>query len=241
MTLIVQPWDENGVPANPDTIVFRSPDGTYGIRRTDTGAVIVTAGIPLQMRSIGVFQYFIDDPANDIDYEVYIEIVVGGDTAHPIRIHRIVQAPQSQGTVIPSPPTPRTNNDAVASIVELDPGIVDISPFILTANSLVTSCCSGVGYDNYTLELIERWLAAHFYKIRDQAVAMENVKGVQEQYQYKLGLNLNATMYGQQAMMIDVKGGLSRQNVLVGKGTAGFTASLTALGTHHTHGGYECR
>jgi hypothetical protein len=100
----------------------------------------------------------------------------------------------------------RTTADAVKGIVEVDSdSVADLTPFIETASELVTELCEPAGYDETRLELIERWLAAHFYTIRDNRRVSEAIGSVNEWYQYKLGLNLACSMYGQQAMMLDTK------------------------------------
>lgn len=112
---------------------------------------------------------------------------------------------------------PRTTYAQVAEIIEIDATITtDAAPFIATANALVTRVCAdkldedGTAY--YTdddLELIERWLAAHFYAIRDPRYASEAAGSVNASYQYKVDLHLAVTTYGQQAMMLDTAGGLA--------------------------------
>lgn len=113
----------------------------------------------------------------------------------------------------------RTTALLVGKIVEVDPTITDLSPFIDSANELVTEVCTSAqnedGSDFYTatrLELIERWLAAHFYKIRDQLLQSEQTGPVQASYGMKLALNLAVTTYGQQAMLLDTFGGLAQLN-----------------------------
>lgn len=113
---------------------------------------------------------------------------------------------------------PRTTSDAVAAIVEIDSDI-DLSPFIETANAIVTDICAPLGYDDTRLELIERWLSAHFYRIRDQAIASEAAGSVSETFQYKIALDLKQTQYGQQAIALDTKGGLAAFNKRLELGT----------------------
>ena len=85
-----------------------------------------------------------------------------------------------------------------------------MTPFIEVASNLVDRVLdvSSGDYSDATLELIERWLAAHFYAIRDMRVANEKAGSVGQAFQYKVDLNLANTMYGQQAMMLDTDGKL---------------------------------
>lgn len=122
----------------------------------------------------------------------------------------------------------RTTEDAVTEIIDVDENI-DLAPFITTANSLVTEVCEGVGYTAARLELIERWLSAHFYAIRDPRVDSEKAGPVSQKYQYKVDLGLSVTTYGQMAMTLDTAGGLAKLNAATKSG-ATRKASLTFLG-----------
>lgn len=112
----------------------------------------------------------------------------------------------------------RTTFDAVKLLVEVDTTISpDLAPFIETASALVDSVVAtakkadGVS-DYYTsgqLELIERWLAAHFYTIRDNRAAAEKAGSVSINYQYDIGKMLSSSMQGQTALALDTAGGLA--------------------------------
>ena len=121
----------------------------------------------------------------------------------------------------------RTTRTYIATIIELDativPDDVAMEPFILTANELVTEVCTGdngpaTAYTDARLELIERWLAAHFYAIRDPRVTSEGAGGVNASYESRVDLGFNLTRYGQMAMMLDSNGGLAKLNEDVKKG-----------------------
>jgi len=104
---------------------------------------------------------------------------------------------------------PRTTASQVELVVEVDAAI-DLEAFIAAANEIVTEVCVPLEYSDTRLELIERWLSAHFYKIRDQAVASEKAGPVAESFQHKVDLLLMQTKEGQMAMLLDTKGGLAR-------------------------------
>lgn len=110
---------------------------------------------------------------------------------------------------------PRTDATKVASIIELDEDI-DVMPFIEAANELVTEVCPAAsdvgdeaGYTDTRLELIERWLAAHFYAIRDPRMTNVAPTGLSVGYQGRTDMGFNHTSYGQQALRLDTKGGLA--------------------------------
>lgn len=127
----------------------------------------------------------------------------------------------------------RTTYAAVALIIEVDANITtDLAPYIEVASQMVTDVCTGYdpAYDATKLELVERWLSAHFYAIRDPRAADEKAGPVAISYQYKVDLNLAVTTYGQQAMAIDTEGGLAALNGRITKGKAKVTPSVTWLG-----------
>ncbi len=134
----------------------------------------------------------------------------------------------------------RTTIAQVQKIVATDVTIVGsdgsgLSAFIDTANNLVTQICTGSGYTAETLELIERWLSAHFYSISDTRRASEQAGSVQESVQYKLGLNLQVTIYGQQAMLIDTAGNLGALQKRLALGLAKPGIIWLGEGRRHHH------
>jgi len=102
----------------------------------------------------------------------------------------------------------------VKQIIEIDSTIsdTDLGVFITAANLVVTNTCIDSALDDTTLKEIERWLSAHFIAIRDMRSDSEKAGEVSIKYQYKLGLRLEVTMYGQQAMLLDFSGALSALN-----------------------------
>ena len=125
-----------------------------------------------------------------------------------------------------------TTDAAIHAIIDVDTSITDLSPFMTAANSTVTAQCTDITAAN-AVE-VETWLAAHYLTIRDTRASSESVKGVGQNYQYKVDLGLNSSMYGQTAMNLDRTGGLARWNKQVISGSAGQTATVTWLGTEAT-------
>ncbi len=127
----------------------------------------------------------------------------------------------------------RTTEAAVEGIIEVDTNI-SLTPFIEVANVLVTQCCTDLTteYSASILELIERWLSAHFYTVRDMRAMSEKAGLVSEKKQSKVDLGFSTSHYGQHAMMIDYQGGLAslNQQILAGKMK---TTNLTWLGTEN--------
>lgn len=107
---------------------------------------------------------------------------------------------------------PRTTSEAVAGIIEVDDSI-DLDPFILPANALVTEICAAAGtLDDVRLEMIERYLSAHFYTLRDPRSTSEQAGPVNASYQSKVDLFLCTSHYGQMAILLDTTGGLAQLN-----------------------------
>lgn len=111
----------------------------------------------------------------------------------------------------------RTTIVKVGEIIEVDEDI-NLTPFIETANALVTEHCSEDDYDAVRLELIERWLAAHCYTIRDMRAETEKAGPTSEKKQSKVDLGFDSSHYGQTAMRLDTEGGLARLNEEIKKG-----------------------
>ena len=115
----------------------------------------------------------------------------------------------------------RTTDAAVQGIIDTD-ATIPLTPFIETANNLVTELCTATppGYDATKLELIERWLSAHFYAVRDPRTVAETAGSVSDTFRGKVALHLDQTVYGQQAMLLDTFGNLASLNLrMKGKGS----------------------
>jgi hypothetical protein len=97
-------------------------------------------------------------------------------------------------------------------------GVIDEAA--LTVDALA-ECAVGRGkaLSDARLEMVERLLAAHNYKMSDQALASKNTDGASATFQGQTGMNLEATKYGQRAMLQDVSGCLRTLNA--GKAASG--------------------
>lgn len=106
----------------------------------------------------------------------------------------------------------RVTDDQVREILEVDTAITDLSPFIQTAHQMVEDVLVPRRMlSDITLMLVEKWLSAHFVRMRDLQVVSESA-GVSESRAYPVSTNLKASPYGQQAMMLDWTGTLSRMD-----------------------------
>ena len=134
----------------------------------------------------------------------------------------------------------RTTYAAVALIIEVDSNVsTDLAPFIEVASSIVEEVCNVTDADgdavhtDATLELIERWLTAHFYAIRDPRTILERAGKVSASFQSKVDLGFDTSHYGQAAMRLDTNGGLSQLNQMAKDGNLR-TVGMAWLGTDYT-------
>jgi len=126
----------------------------------------------------------------------------------------------------------RTTSVAVAGIIEVDVAI-SLDPFIETASALLDRVFAtyDTPYPASYEEIIERWLAAHFYAVRDNRKDSEKADVVSEKNMYEVDLGFNVTIYGQQALALDDQGGLAAIQDGSQNGTLGGKISSCWLGT----------
>lgn len=111
----------------------------------------------------------------------------------------------------------RTNDSAVRGIIETDSS-VSLKPFIQTAASLVDWLEAQDAADQSllsddTLELIERYLAAHFYQAnRDRNYSSKSTGRSSGSFQGQTAMVLTSTDPGQTAILLDVTNKLSRRS-----------------------------
>jgi len=114
-----------------------------------------------------------------------------------------------------------------------------MTPWIDTADNIVTRVCTDSTYDDATKELIERWLAAHFYAVHAYQVpglsgGTQSQKTGQASFSSGTskvyGTAFEFTRYGQAAMEIDTAGGLARLNQFIKSGKAFPAPQVIAAG-----------
>lgn len=107
----------------------------------------------------------------------------------------------------------------------------DLTPFIATANVLtdqVDACDTNNSLDSTELELIERYLSAHFYAHSDQIAKSRTTGDASISFQGTTGKGLDSTQYGQTAMLLDETGCLTRKNTQMIEGKK--RATVTWMG-----------
>lgn len=114
---------------------------------------------------------------------------------------------------------PRTSSTLVEGILRVGPGgdydgSTDLTPYIDTAAAVVNrvaACAVNKGFvlSSDELELIERWIAAHFYAMSDQPYLEKETERARGKFQGVTKMHFEATKYGQVAMDIDYSGCLT--------------------------------
>lgn len=108
-----------------------------------------------------------------------------------------------------------------------------LTPFINAANILtdrVATCATEkeMTLTSTELEIIETWLAAHFYAQMDQLYSAKrtgnSAAGAYGQFQGKTDMHLQSTLYGQTAMTLDYSGCLASFGATERKVAGGFWA-----------------
>lgn len=117
----------------------------------------------------------------------------------------------------------RTTISAVQKIIVYDTvQIPDLTPFIASASLLVDEVVAIAPSPSAgILEVVERYLTAHLVAITDPRTASEQVRSLQQSFQYKLGMGLALTHHGSMAMLLDTSGRLARWNTRAVDGAGG--------------------
>ena len=92
----------DGLLTDVTSIAFASEDGTFGIKRTDTGASVVSFGTAVAKISTGVYQYSFSDPGSGLEYEMALKIVYAGVTYYYYRLFEGSSANVTSIFLIPS-------------------------------------------------------------------------------------------------------------------------------------------
>lgn len=101
----------------------------------------------------------------------------------------------------------RTSSDDVLEIITTT--LTDIDTFVNTANLFVTNHLGSSSLDDTTLKEIERYVAAHFVAMTDTRVKSEKVDVLGTTFVTTVGMGLEASVYGQQAIILDSTGTLA--------------------------------
>lgn len=105
---------------------------------------------------------------------------------------------------------PRTTAAALRALFPKDDASKSVDHYIADANLLVTELLGTSGYSAERLELIERYLAAHYYVLGEQegGVFEEDIGEASTKMgsTFTLGQGLRLTRFGQQVLGLDTSG-----------------------------------
>lgn len=104
----------------------------------------------------------------------------------------------------------RTTDDEVQEIITLNV-LTDTTPFITTANLLVTTHLGSSGLSSDLLTQIEKYLAAHLVALHpdERQLKSQKLGDATDTYAGEFGKNLDFTQYGQMVKMLDSTGKLA--------------------------------
>lgn len=124
---------------------------------------------------------------------------------------------------------PYTTEEAVQEVV--GDTSTNMTAYIDTANNLMTRAFADCdnSYTTEDFEIIERWLAGHFYCILNPKTTREIADGIEDHFEgdSNMGPGLNSTRYGQTALTLDTAGCLAKAE----KKARGNVAKVTWVGT----------
>ena len=103
----------------------------------------------------------------------------------------------------------RITVDDLVEIFETELTEALLRAFVNSAHYLIQANLLSSGLSSDVLTEIHKYLAAHFASLRDQRIESERVADVSMKYQGKTDMGLNATLYGQTALMLDTSGSLA--------------------------------
>ena len=110
-------------------------------------------------------------------------------------------------------PEARVDADDVKEIFETDLTDAQVNAFINTAHLLVEEELGNQGLSEGRLTEIEKYLSAHFAALRDQRLESETTGEHSWRAQGKTDMGLDATIYGQQARILDTSGTLANASI----------------------------
>ena len=79
--------DDEFVDPDSNEVWLDDPDGVYGVKRTDTDAIVVARLTELTRLSVGVYEYEFVEPATGLQYEYYLNWLFDGV---PNQLHKFI-------------------------------------------------------------------------------------------------------------------------------------------------------
>jgi len=73
-------WKVEGVLTDATSVTLQDPTNTYGVKRNDTNAAVLSAGTVMTHTATGTYDKSFDEPAAGLTYTAYIKVVYDGET-----------------------------------------------------------------------------------------------------------------------------------------------------------------
>lgn len=96
-----------------------------------------------------------------------------------------------------------------AEVKEVFDTTIDTTPFIATANLIVTEELGESDLSEARLTQIELFLSAHLASLMDPRLASEKIGDGSNTYEGKTGMGLDSSRYGQQVKLLDTTGAMA--------------------------------
>lgn len=77
---IEEKFNINGVLTDVTSAILKDPTNTFGVKRNDTGAIVVATGTPLVKVATGIYRYTFTEPAMNLAYTRWVTWVYSGET-----------------------------------------------------------------------------------------------------------------------------------------------------------------
>jgi len=103
----------------------------------------------------------------------------------------------------------RVTGTEVKTIFETDMIESELTPFITSVNTFINATTDLLTLSDALLKEIEMWLSAHFASAKDQRITYQSFGDSKAKFQGEYTYGLNATDYGQRAIMLDTTGTLA--------------------------------
>ena len=137
----------SGQGVTPVLITLSDPDGVFGVKRTDTSAVVVAAGTPVVDAGGGVYTFSFPEPAPDLTYEYVLRVREDSPESNQYHIYGRV------GQSMAAPPTLTTLYDVRKRVVDRS-GRFDL---VADAENGDYSCAADGIVDDFINDA-QRWL-----------------------------------------------------------------------------------
>ena len=110
MATIAFQYSEGGISLDPVYIVLRDPTNTFGLKRNDTGEILVASGTALTRNTLGDYSYTFIEPEAGLTYTYWLEWQgVGNSTVQRLeRVMRLTTTVEPLSIVQPNAPTSRS-------------------------------------------------------------------------------------------------------------------------------------